>query len=120
MARHEFSRKTLAEAFKRANGHCEKCTAKLGPGNTEYDHIVPCELGGEATLDNCQVLCRSCHALKTGKQDVPAIRKSDRQRDKFNGAFKRKSKGFRTPRTKWSAPKGCYVDRETGQPVKEA
>ena len=95
MARQEFSRKTMAEAFKRCGGHCEKCSAKLGPGNREYDHIVPCELGGDASLDNCQVLCRNCHGSKTAKQDVPAIRKSDRVRDKHNGAFRRSSRGFR-------------------------
>lgn len=95
MPRHEFPRKVKSAAWDRCKGRCEKCTAKLFPGKFAYDHIVPDQLGGEPVLSNCQVLCDACHFDKTGKQDVPAIRKSDRQRDKFSGAFKRKSKGFR-------------------------
>jgi len=92
--RQEFSRKVMSAAFTRCNGHCEKCTAKLRPGKFAYDHILPDQLGGEPTIENCQVLCASCHAEKTFGSDIPAIRKSDRQRDKFRGATKRPTRGF--------------------------
>lgn len=95
MARQEFSRKTKAQAFERAQGHCELCGLKLQTGRIEYDHIVPCELSGDNSLGNCQCICTACHSAKTGQQDVPAIRKSDRQRDKHNGAFRKSSRGFR-------------------------
>ena len=79
MSRAEFSAKTKAEAARRANGHCEGCTRKLASGDFHYDHIIPDQLGGENGIGNCQVLCRSCHSLKTGKQDVPTIAKAKRR-----------------------------------------
>ena len=91
MPRREFSRKVRAQAFLRCNGVCEGCGARLKTGEAEYDHILPCEFDGEATVDNCQVLCRVCHKQKTAN-DVRALRKSDRIRDKNTSAWKRKSK----------------------------
>lgn len=77
--RTEFSAKIRVEAFERAGGCCEECGVSIRPGNgPEYDHRVPCALGGEATLENCAVLCRSCHGTKTAKQDVPRIAKAKR------------------------------------------
>lgn len=90
--RREFTRKVMSAAWERCGGRCEHCTAKLFPGHIEYDHIIPDALGGEPTLDNCQVLCTACHSAKTGKIDVPTIRKSDRIRDKHHGATKRSSR----------------------------
>lgn len=92
MPRQEFTRKIMSAAWDRCGGQCEKCTAKLFPGKYAYDHILPDQLGGEPVLSNCQVLCNNCHAEKTFGTDIPSIRKSDRQRDKFRGAVKRKSR----------------------------
>ncbi|MGQ3671836.1 HNH endonuclease [Xanthobacter sp. TB0136] len=47
-------------------------------------------LGGEPTLDNCQVLCRACHGEKTFKKDVPTIAKAKRIRDRNIGIKRRK------------------------------
>lgn len=91
MPRKEFSRKTRAQAFERCGGLCEKCQAKLKVGEPEYDHILPAELGGEADLANCQVLCKACHREKTTK-DVRGIRKADRVRDKHTNAVKPSSR----------------------------
>lgn len=88
MSRKEFSRKTRVQAFARCGGRCEKCSAHLKVGEGEYDHVLPAELGGDASLENCQVICRACHKAKTAG-DIRAIRKSDRMRDKHTGAFKR-------------------------------
>lgn len=94
MTRREFTRKIMSAAWERCGGRCEKCTAKLFPGRFAYDHILPDQMGGEPTLDNCQVLCDACHSEKTFRLDIPTIRKSDRQRDKFRGAFKPSTRGF--------------------------
>jgi 5-methylcytosine-specific restriction enzyme A len=97
MARIEFPRKVKAAIIARANGKCEKCGAKLKTGEGEIDHILPCALGGEATIANGRLICRVCHAEKTAS-DIRTIRKADRQRDKRNGAVRPKgvikSQGF--------------------------
>lgn len=101
MSRAEFSRKVRDAAHARANGKCENrtCGAPLTIGKFHYDHILPDALGGQPTLANCQVLCAACHAAKTAKEDVPRIRKADRQRAAHIGAKpapakKIESKGF--------------------------
>lgn len=63
--RRNFPAKVMALAFQRAAGRCEKCTARLVVGKFQYDHIIADALGGEPTLENCQVLCSSCHGVKT-------------------------------------------------------
>lgn len=86
--RQEFSAKTKVEAFNRAGGNCESCGAKLFVGNTEYDHQIPCGLGGGNDLGNCIVLCRSCHRNKTSRDDVPRIAKAKRNHQ-HNAGVKR-------------------------------
>lgn len=90
MARREFPGKVRALAFERAGGCCEKCGVRLGAGKVHYDHVLPDALGGEPTLENCAVLCRPCHGEKTAKEDVPRIRKADRQRRRHIGAHQSK------------------------------
>lgn len=82
--RKEFSKGTMAAAFLAAGGKCEKCDCKLDPSNTEYDHVLPCGLGGDNSLSNCQCLCVDCHKDKT-KSDVKQIAKTKRQYNKDNG-----------------------------------
>ena len=89
--RKEFPRKVKAAALLRADGKCEGCGAAIKPPKLHYDHVLPCALGGEATLDNCQVLCVPCHVEKTG-DDVRRVRKADRMRDRHTGALTSKSK----------------------------
>jgi hypothetical protein len=86
--RSEFSSKTRDQAYARAKGKCENhaCGLPLQIGKFAYDHILPDALGGKPTLANCQVLCSDCHGAKTAKQDVPRIRKADRQRKAHIGA----------------------------------
>ncbi|MCF7647276.1 HNH endonuclease [Bacillus subtilis] len=113
MARLEFTRKVKAQIIARANGKCEKCSAILKTGEGEVDHILPCALGGEATVANGRLLCRVCHVEKTAG-DIKAIRKSDRQRDKANGAIRPKSAlaGRKRPKpalTKTLPPRAMFV-----------
>jgi 5-methylcytosine-specific restriction protein A len=77
--RREFSATVKAAAFTRAKGLCGECHQPLQPGRVDYDHILPCALGGKAELANCRPLCTACHKLKTSTEDVPRIRKADRQ-----------------------------------------
>lgn len=58
----EFSRPTRRRLMERAGGKCESCgTAE----HLEFDHVVPCHLGGTNDEGNGQVLCRECHRQKT-------------------------------------------------------
>ena len=106
MSRREFSKRIMRDAAARANGRCENpsCGARLALGDFHYDHIVPDALGGDPTLDNCQVLCRACHKEKTGKADIPRIAKTKRISDR--------EKGIRRPRTitRWRRFDGSVVE----------
>lgn len=84
--RKEFPAKVKLAAFQRAQGRCEECTARLMVGAFHYDHRVPDALGGEPTLENCRVLCRACHGIKTAAQDVPGIAKAKRNEARHIGA----------------------------------
>ena len=109
--RREFTRKTRAQAFERCGGCCEECGAKLKVGEGEYDHRIPCAMGGEATLDNCQVLCRVCHRAPGAKtaQDVANISKAKRREHKHLGIKRTKSRGFWKPEgAKFNWNKGKY------------
>lgn len=79
--RREFSKSVKRDAFLRANGNCELCGARLTVGKFAYDHRIPDALGGEPTLENCQVACSVCHGEKTSSRDIPAIAKTKRIRD---------------------------------------
>jgi 5-methylcytosine-specific restriction endonuclease McrA len=95
----EFSRATRRDALQRSGQKCEavgaeyglrpgeRCCAPLAKG-VEFDHHLSAEMGGDNSLDNCRAVCIPCHRRKTA-QDIRAIRKSDRQRDKFTGAYRR-------------------------------
>lgn len=109
MSRREFSTKTKVLAFDRCGGLCEGCGAPLSAaGGIEYDHVLAAALGGDNTLENCQVLCgKVCHKQKTHTEDRPMISKSNRIRAKWRGAkkpsrpqskFKRKVNGEVVPR----------------------
>ncbi len=103
--RQEFSRKTKRQILDRANGHCEgkHCHAVLKTGEGEYDHKLPCALGGDNSAENGQLLCNICHKIKT-VTDIKQARKADRARDKQSGALAPKqtikSKGFPKTRKK--------------------
>jgi 5-methylcytosine-specific restriction endonuclease McrA len=87
--RREFTRTIKAAAALRSDRHCESCTALLAAGQYHYDHIIPDAMGGEPTLENCQVVCKACHSIKTGKHDVPQIAKAKRRERARFGIRKR-------------------------------
>ena len=107
--RQEFSKAIKLEAFERSKGHCEACRQKIIT-RAEYDHRIPCGLGGDNSLANCVCLCVKCHRSKTSAKDVPAISKAVRLNEKLAGARKSRG-GFRKDlRRKMD---GTVVRRET-------
>lgn len=109
--RREFSAKVMVAAYERSGGHCEACKVPLRPGRIQYDHVLPCALGGSPTIENCAVLCTACHSAKTTGQDVPSIAKMKRQRAKHIGA--RGPSRWRKP------PEGTRFDWKQGRYVRE-
>jgi len=81
----EFTAKTRDQAAIRAAGKCELCGLSF-KGRPQFDHRLPLALGGKSDLPNCQAICAPCHKAKTAREDVPRIRKADRQRKASNGA----------------------------------
>ena len=59
---HNFPAATRTAALARAGNRCEQCQAT---GRLEVDHVVAVADGGAETIDNAQVLCRTCHVAKT-------------------------------------------------------
>jgi 5-methylcytosine-specific restriction protein A len=94
--RREFSTSVRLAALERSGGNCERCTSPFSGGNRpQYDHATPDAVGGEPTLANCMVLCRSCHSRKTSEKDVPEIAKTKRIRAKHANAAGKLRSGFR-------------------------
>lgn len=111
MTRREFTKRVRLDAWDRCGGNCDKCTAKITAANgpPQYDHIVPDALGGEPTLENCQVLCRNCHGVKTSGEDVPRIAKAKRGHAKRINAQPR-TRAFRRPvSVKYDWRRGRYT-----------
>jgi 5-methylcytosine-specific restriction protein A len=106
--RQEFPAKVRLAAFERAKKKCERCPAMLIPGKFRYNHRIPDALGGQPTLENCEVLCLACDSEQTYKTDIPAIAKSKR--------IRKREAGVRKPRTmtRWRKFDGTVVvaDRE--------
>ena len=113
MPRSEFPKSVRRQAFERAKGRCERCEAALFPGQYHYDHILADGLSGKPTLENCAVLCRACHGLKTAAEDIPRIAKADRARAKIMDGQKRKSRPIPGSRgTKWKQKlDGTVIER---------
>lgn len=88
--RQEFSKQTKLAAWQRAGGHCEcGCGQKIIAGDgPEYDHRLEARLGGDASLENCVVLRKRCHAAKTSERR-PEIDKVRRGFEKRIGARKK-------------------------------
>lgn len=95
--RRNFPPQVMRDAWDRCKDEsgvprCEHCTAQLSDANVHYDeradgqfdHGNPDALLGEPTLENCQVLCRTCHGRKT-KRDRKDIAKSNHVRDRGRG-----------------------------------
>ncbi len=107
MSRAEFTRTTKLAAWERSGGRCESgCRRKLYPGDIEYDHRITCEQGGDNGIENCVVLSKACHGMKTHKVDAPRRAKSRSVRAKHVGADKPKRPMPGSRASKWKQKVG--------------
>lgn len=58
-----FSEETKKQAFKNANGKCEKCKKELNyySDSWEAHHKISQKSDGLDVLSNCEILCKECH-----------------------------------------------------------
>ena len=54
--------------FNRDGRICAKCGTD--EGEMHIDHIIPRNVGGDHSMDNLQVLCKSCNLRKGAKSDA--------------------------------------------------
>ena len=131
--RNEFTKETKRLAYTRSCGvdgisRCESvrvpsladigCNRELRQSDINYDHIEADAIGHDASLDNCAVLCRTCHAIKTDKYDKPAIAQDKRVADlarNIKDPWRKKLPGGKDDPFKLTVNNGT-VDRLTGDP----
>jgi|DEB0MinimDraft_4_1074332.scaffolds.fasta_scaffold00017_35 hypoxanthine-guanine phosphoribosyltransferase len=98
MSRLEFSVKTKQAAYARSGGRCEndECGLLFDASNpAEYDHVIEDYYDGGNSLDNCKVICRSCHKAKS-RSRASVIAKS-RRIIKKAANIRPKKRGFQKP-----------------------
>jgi hypothetical protein len=61
------------------------CNRVLRTGDINYDHISADAISRDNSLENCAVLCRACHGIKTREHDIPAIAQDRRVADLARG-----------------------------------
>lgn len=64
--RRSMTKARVARIYALREGRCGICKIQIGFKPYELDHIVPLSHGGTDLDDNIQILCRYCHAEKTG------------------------------------------------------
>jgi len=110
--RKEFTLATKRDARKRARGKCENCGATLTHGKVgfarreEHDHDNPDYFSKDNSLENCVVLCRTCHVEKTRK-DIADIAKSKRREER--------DMGFREPPKQTIQSRGFQKRKKRGR-----
>lgn len=62
-----FDKKQRREAYERQEGICVHCGKHCELEEMEADHIKPWKEGGTTVADNCQMLCKNCNRIKSGK-----------------------------------------------------
>lgn len=60
-----FTPKQRRQLFDRQAGVCRLCEATFEMNDMESDHIVPWSEGGKTSLENGQMLCKSCNREKS-------------------------------------------------------
>lgn len=55
------------ETYEKQMGICIHCKKHFEINEMEADHITPWSLGGKTILENCQMLCKNCNRVKSGK-----------------------------------------------------
>ena len=60
-----FDEATKRTVYERQGGVCLKCGRHFDIDDMDADHILPWSKGGRTTIDNCQMLCKSCNRKKS-------------------------------------------------------
>ena len=60
-----FKDKEKSKKYEQQNGICPICGKHHSIEEMEGDHIVEWSKGGKTTIDNLQMICKSCHKKKT-------------------------------------------------------
>ena len=61
----KFPQKIKRAIYERQQGICKICGGHFDIKQMEADHIIPWSKGGKTTLDNCQMLCKTCNRRKS-------------------------------------------------------
>lgn len=63
------TKELVSELFKTQDGKCNFCNTEVfkegSSSNCDIDHIIPLYLGGSVCISNLQILCVTCHRVKT-------------------------------------------------------
>lgn len=62
-----FSEKQKREAYERQKGVCPACQKHFEIPQMEADHITPWSQWGKTIASNCQMLCKNCNRVKSGR-----------------------------------------------------
>ena len=58
-------RAVMLKVVRRDNHICQTCCQHVRDDEIEFDHIIPVSKGGPTTVENLQLLCRSCNRKKS-------------------------------------------------------
>ena len=62
--RPEFPSDVKKKVMERSRNRCERCGIDFDEGFTgEFHHIIPVVFGGDNSIDNCSLLCNTCHRI---------------------------------------------------------
>lgn len=62
-----FTDKQKREVYEKQAGICTHCKKHFNLSEMEADHITPWHSWWKTTSDNCQMLCKNCNRVKSGK-----------------------------------------------------
>ena len=63
----QFDYRAKRTKYEEQKGICAMCGKHFEIEEMEADHIDPWHDGGKTTLENCQMLCKHCNRIKSGK-----------------------------------------------------
>ena len=55
------------KVYEKQKGFCKFCKKHFEISEMEADHITPWHEGGKTMEENCQMLCKNCNRIKSGK-----------------------------------------------------
>jgi len=62
--RPEFPSNVKRKVIERSGNRCARCGIDFDDGfKGEFHHIIPVVFGGDNRMENCSLLCRSCHRI---------------------------------------------------------